>query len=264
MRPIDDAPGGRIPYPDKAERDASVAMIVTRGMPARMRLVDSVAELVRSAGLRSLFFGVWDCVFLGCLAAACVWGLLAAGADGFMQRDSAAQGRLMILMFLASPFLYEFVHLLIMLRERERRTLDLWRVCRWSFHRLAAVRMLAFGAASVTADTMGCVVVSALSGRRLPVLTMLGVSFASLFLFALGQLAVDARCAWPASAAVMPVAWLAAGGAAWAFSDRVAGMMERLPAAVSLGIAAALAVAFLYALRRYMNVPASRRAEAFA
>lgn len=261
----DDMPGGGIPYPSASERDASIAMIVARGMPARTRLVDAMIALVRSVGLRDLFFGVWDCVFLGIMAAACLWGLLVAGAGGFLAAaDGAGEGRLAVLLFLISPFLYEIVHLLVMIKERERRTLDLWRVCRWSFRRLAAVRMLAFGAASVLANTAGAAAVDAASGRRLPLITMLGVSFASLFLFALGQLAVDVRCAWPASAAVMPAAWAALSGIGWACDRRVTALLERLPAAVSLGVAVGLAVLFVAALQRHMNVPAVRLARARA
>lgn len=241
----------RIPYPSRAERDTSIGMIVARGMPRRSGLVSSVTDVVRSLGVRSLFFGVWDCVFVGLIGAACVWGLMFGVVSGSYRWDEVGLGRFCVLMFLASPFLYDCVHLLIMFKERDCRTLDILRACKWSFRRIAAVRMLAFGGASVVLNTACGIGIALMIGTKVPVMTILGISFSSLFLFALGQLAVDARCTWPVSAAIMPVAWLSISVAGWWFSAELIVWLERLPSLVCLGIGVAAGILYCGLLNRY-------------
>ena len=241
----------RIPYPDSAERNASIGMIVARGMPQRAGLVASVTDVVRALGVRNLFFGVWDCVFVGLIGAACVWGLMFVGAGGSSLWSDVGLGRFCVLMFLVSPFLYECVHLLIMFKERDCHTLDVLRACKWSFRRIAAVRMLAFGAVSVVLDTACGIGIALMIGARVSAMTILGVSFSSLFLFALGQLAVDARCSWPVSAAIMPAVWLLVSAAGWWFAADLVVWLERLPSLVCLGIGIAAGILYCASLNRY-------------
>ncbi|WP_214358151.1 hypothetical protein [Bifidobacterium santillanense] len=234
-------------------------------MPRRAGLLASAVDVVRALGVRGLFFGVADCVFLGLVITLVVWAplfaaVLSAPADGFgptfvMSRAASAvsvaawtrPGRLLVPLFVAAPMLYESVAVLTMLREREARMIELLRTCRWSFRRLTAVRMLVLG----TLSTVVCVAFGAcvaLAGIHLDPVTTLGVSFASLFLFALAQLGADRYVRWPFSAAVVPVVWLAVGGALWRFRDLVTPWLLRLPPAVCLAAGLALALAYGLAL----------------
>ena len=257
----------RIPYPGRAERDASIGMIVAQGMPRRVGLPGMVMDVVRALGPRNLFFGVWDCVFVGLIGAVCVWGLLFAGAGGSSLWSDVGLGRFCVLMFLVAPFLYECVHLLIMFKERDCHTLDVLRTCKWSFRRIAAVRMLAFGAVSVVLDTACGIGIALMIGARVSAMTILGVSFSSLFLFALGQLAVDARCSWPVSAAIMPAVWLLVSGAGWWLAADLFVWLERLPSLVCLGIGVAAGALYVVSLQRYgvgSSAGAARRMHARA
>ncbi|PWG58893.1 hypothetical protein [Bifidobacterium catulorum] len=285
----------QIPYPTDAERERSIRHIVAVGVPRRAGLLTSLVDVLRALGLRGLFFGVGDCVFLGLMMGAVAWmplfaALLGAARaerlQGAMAADAAVassaggeagravvermplmQGHalwiaqhssvLLVAVFLVSPLLHMAISLLMMLRERDARMLDLLRVCRWSFRQIAAVRMLALGAMS----TVMCVafgVAVGLVGLRLDVLTVLGVSFSSLFVFALVQLAVERHCAWPASALVTPAVWLALGAVLWLCRASVAPWLAALPPAVCLAVGLAAAAAYVASLNAYCRgrVPA--------
>ncbi|MBW3088882.1 hypothetical protein KIH77_09130 [Bifidobacterium sp. 82T24] len=274
----------QIPYPTEAERERSIRHIVAMGVPRRVGLWASLVDVVRSLGVRSLFFGVGDCVFLGLMTAFVAWAPLFAalfGAAGASRMragsfaDAAAsptamaqmtmmQERalwiahhadvLLVAVFLVSPLLHMAISLLMMLREREVRMLDLLRTCRWSFRQIAAIRMLALGAMS----TVMCVafgVAVGVAGLRLDAVTVLGVSFSSLFVFALGQLAVERHCAWPASALVMPAIWLVLGTVLWLTRAAVAPWLAQLPPAVCLAVGLASAAVYLASLNAYCRKP---------
>ncbi|PJM73277.1 hypothetical protein CS006_04310 [Bifidobacterium primatium] len=284
----------RIPYPTEAERERSIRHIVAMGVPRRVGLWASLIDVVRSLGMRNLFFGVGDCVFLGLMMAFVAWAPLFATLFGAAQAmrsqghalapavvGAGAQGEstagraiaqsmplmqehalwvaqhasvLLVAVFLVSPLLHMAIALLMMLREREVRMLDLLRTCRWSFRQIAAVRMLALGAMS----TVMCVafgVAVGVAGLRLDSVTVLGVSFSSLFVFALGQLAVERHCTWPASALVMPTVWLALGMVLWLARATAAPWLAQLPPAVCLAIGLASAAAYLASLNTYCRKP---------
>lgn len=256
-----------------------VNAIVERALPQHVRLRDLIADTARMLSVRNLFFGVGDCVFLAVMCGGMVWGLLAmtflsqtgsefasvttgitAGApDGGLAVDAIVSGTasdwrvqaLFVPTFVFSPLIYEFVHLLISFKERSLRTAQVLRACRWSFRRIAAMRMLVFGGISMVMSTVFSVTVAWMSSLRFDLLTLLGLSFAALFLFALGQLLVDMHLRWPISVILMPALWVVLSiGMVW-HHTLVEPWLASLPPALTVGLAFFSAIAFFAALRRY-------------
>ena len=56
-----------IPVPTEAEKDAAVCQILDAGLPARPGLWHTLTETFQAVGLRTLFFGAADCLFLAVL-----------------------------------------------------------------------------------------------------------------------------------------------------------------------------------------------------
>ncbi|QOL33628.1 hypothetical protein [Bifidobacterium lemurum] len=260
----------------------SVNAIVDRALPQRVRLRDLIADTVRMLSVRNLFFGVGDCVFLAVMCGGMVWGLLAmtflvqAGSEqaaataGIMTGspdvglvvDATVSGTtsdwrvraLFVPTFVLSPLIYEFVHLLISFKERSLRTAQVLRACRWSFRRIAAMRMLVFGGISMVGSTVFSVTVAWMSSLRFDLLTLLGLSFAALFLFAFGQLLVDMHVRWPASNALMPALWAVLSiGMIWHHAS-VEPWLAGLPPVLTIGLAFCAAIAYFAALRRYCAI----------
>lgn len=129
--------------PTDAERDAAIAAIVEAACPSRPRPLDALFAAVRACTPRMLLFGVEEGVFLAALVA--VVGLVPA--------VWAAQQpeRIAVAVFVVSPLFYASLQGLCAWRDIESGTLA-WRLaCRVTPAELGAVRMLAFGAASVAA-----------------------------------------------------------------------------------------------------------------
>ena len=257
----------------------SVNVIVERALPRRVRLRELIADTARVISIRNLFFGVWDCVFLAVMCGGMMWGLLAmtflaqtgsasatalAGVtagipDGGLTVDAVASGAasdwrvqaLFVPTFVLSPLIYEFVYLLIAFKERSLHTAQILRACRWSFRRIAAIRMLVFGGISMAMSTVFSVTVTWMSSLRFDLLTLLGLSFSALFLFALGQLLMDMHLKWPASTLLMPAFWgVLSISMVWCRTS-VEPWLASLPPVLTVGLAFCVAIVFLIALRRY-------------
>lgn len=56
-----------IPMPTEAEKDAAVAQILDAGLPVRTGLWHTLTQTLQAVGLRTLFFGEADCLFLSAL-----------------------------------------------------------------------------------------------------------------------------------------------------------------------------------------------------
>jgi len=227
----------KIPMPAPEERDRAVQAILDAALPEL-----EARRWGSGVPLSALFFGVGDCLFLACLT---------AGLGLFPLMGAARELPLAALLFLCSPCLYALLQGLTSWKERMSGTLEWRQTCRVSLRSLTALRMLAFGGAS----TVVCVPVNALlwqmSGQRLGLGWMLGVSFSSLFLYAALSLACQ-RLRSRLAPGAAPLVWLAAGSVPL-LSQRSAMFLERVPALVFLLIAAGGLTVWLLELRSYLS-----------
>lgn len=264
-----------VPLPCGERRAASIAAILDKGVVKRPGLAEVLTFTVRMLRVRNLFFGVWDCVVLGLVVTAGLWATVivnAASAWNAPAQEAGAgtsvsamqQAFVYISVFLLSPFMYGLLHALIAWKENLAHTRELQRACRWSFRRLTAVRMLVLGAICVVMSSASAVIVAQATHNGLPMLTILGVSFSSLFIYALLQIAVDVWWPWGFSGAVLPLLWVALCGLMLTQGAHVGIWLGRLPPALALLIAVAVAAGYLAAIRRYCSVPDILVARTFA
>ena len=231
----------KVPMPVPEEKDRAISAILDAGLPE--------AEPTRLLGqwkalpLSVLFFGTGDCLFLACLLAAL----------GFVPLVAAAARELPLapLLFLLSPCLYALLQGLTAWKERMSGTLEWKSTCRISLRALTALRMLVFGGVSTVVCVPANVVLWQVSGCRLGLGWMLGLSFSSLFLYAALSLACQ-RPGWAMLAA--PAVWSVIGSAPL-WSRRAAVFLEGVPALVFLLIALGGLTAYLLELRSYLSKP---------
>lgn len=159
----------RIPRPTPEERTRSIRRVLDEGLPRPAR---------RTLPLSALFFGVEDCLFLSALLAGL--GLIPAVASA----GKIPAAVLPALLFLTSPALYALPHMLTWWKDRMSGTLEWKRACRILPGQILALRMLVFGAAAVAVSVPSAVLYWAVSGCRLSLPWLLGLSFSSLFLYA--------------------------------------------------------------------------------
>lgn len=225
-----------IPYPDGAERERRIAAILDAGVPAPRRLYSALPALLRAVGFRNLFFGIWDCAFLAVLAAALVWaGCLGAALD--------SGAGLCLALFVSAPALWAALHWLCIWKERMTGAYELLMTARCTVRQLGVLRMLVSGAAAVAACGAVSGAVRLLAADSPPLLRLLSISCAGLFLYAAldaaGQWYLPASWGWfapPAVWAAQALGLLAAGKRAAVFFDAVPTAALALAAAGGLGL----------------------------
>lgn len=215
-----------IPMPSKAERDASIQAVLDQGLsPTRPSW--------RNIPLSVLVFGVEDCLFL----AAILGGLCFFSAMPLAQEQHYA---LSALLFVVSPALYAALQVLTAWKDSQSGTLEWKRTCRVSPRTVAALRMLAFGGAASAACLPLDVLVWALSGGRLSLPRLLGLSFAGLFVYAALTLLCQ-KALRRGGILLPPLLWAALGAGLLRWRQGLA-VLDGIPTLVfALAAAAALA-----------------------
>ena len=230
-----------IPLPTPAEKDAAVARILREWTPEKQGLWPTLARTARAVGVRTLFFGSWDCLFLSVLFL--LLCLLPAAAA------AARQGTLGPALFLLSPALYACLHLLTGWKEAQSGTLEWRQTCRLSLRALSALRMLVFGGVSVLVWVPANFFLWQLAGGRVLLPWMLALSLSALCLY--GLLALYClRLRGALGLLSAPVLWGTAGLVPLVW-DRAARWLEQLPALLFWCLAAAALALYFAELRRF-------------
>lgn len=192
----------KIDFPSNKEKKKSIQQILDIGVPQPKRLSIALPALWHNIGLRGLCFGVADCVFLALLASSLLWGFLFVSLTNNLHYLS-------VLLFLCSPFLYALLHLLTIWKEILNGTYEQLMTCRCSLRQLTTLRMLVFGAISVILTTLFNGALWTFLSTDISVLRMIGISFSSLFLFALSQLLIEWKQSAPFSTFIVSAIWMA-------------------------------------------------------
>lgn len=237
-----------VEFPAAAEREASIRHIVAAGLPAPKQLRKAVPELVRTLGVRNLFFGVEDCVFLAVLLTVLVLA-------GVLVSASSDSGMLTVLLMIFSPVFYMALHILTVWKEVMTRTYELLMTCRCSLRQLTVVRMLIFGGMSLCFSTAfsGGLSLRWEDGPGLP--RLLSISFASLFLFACLSLLAERK--WPAPMSCLPApgAWIVLGVVLLLLGERAETLLAGISTMAFALAACGGAVLYFSMLKCYYFVP---------
>lgn len=228
-----------IPMPTQEERAQSIRQAVEAGLPpARPRW----RELPWSA----LVFGVEDCLFL----AAILGGLCFFSAVPLAREQHYA---LSALLFTVSPALYAALQVLTAWKDSQSGTLEWKRTCRVSPRTVAALRMLAFGGAASAACLPLDVLVWALSGGRLSLPRLLGLSFAGLFVYAALTLLCQ-KALRRGGILLPPLLWAALGAGLLRWRQGLA-VLDSIPTLVFALTAAAALACCLGEVRQAVRYP---------
>ena len=233
-----------IPMPTPKEKERAVAEILA-ACPRRPWLWRELEETFRAVGLKNLFFGTGDCLFLALLVL-----LLCLFPVARLTVELGAAGPVL---FFLSPALYAALVLLTAWKEQQSGTLELLGVARISLRMLAALRMLCFGGASVAVCVPISLTVWQLSNGALSLGWALSLSLSSLFLYGALSLFCQRMRGWPGLLGA-PCAW-AGAVAVLMLWEKTAFCLAAVPAAAFCLAAAGGIVLYLMELRRFCRRP---------
>lgn len=236
-----------IQMPNEEEKNNSVRFILQEGLPPRKHLQAQSWELIRAIGLRNLFWGTWDCVFLALL------GSITLGL--FFAIPSAKHQPLLPLgLLLVSPAAYGLLHFLTMWKERQLGLYEIKMTCHYTLIELTALRMAFFGGASALVDVAFVLCVRQQEEIVLSFFQMLGISLSALFLYGTATLFslfhIKGRYQW-----LLPAGWCAACIAPAVFHADILGLLMKIPNGVALVAACMAAVLFLAESEHYLSKP---------
>lgn len=230
-----------IPMPTETEKNAAVAQILNAGLPAKPGLWHMLMETVGTVGLRTLFFGAEDCLFLSALFL--LLGLLPAAAA------AARQGSLGPALFLLSPALYAALHLLTAWKEAQSGTLEWRQTCRVSLRAMTALRMLVFGSVSVLVCVPANLLLWYLAEGGVSLSWMVALSVSSLCLYGVVSL-YCLRLRGIAGLLTAPAVWTALGIVPLLW-ERAARWLNGVPTVLFCLLTAAALVLYVSELRRF-------------
>jgi len=130
-----------IPMPAPREKAMSIAFIKAQGAVQKKTLTGAVKDLFTFFGIRNIFAGVTDCVFIALICAAVLFILCLPIAVG--------SNLVYAMLFTISPVFYILVHLISLWKEHILGTLDIQKSCKYTPLHLTIYRMMAFGLISV-------------------------------------------------------------------------------------------------------------------
>lgn len=237
-----------IRFPSGEEKDRSIRMILDKGIPRPKRMLPELWELAGRLGIRGLFFGVGDCMFLSFLLGGLLWA-------GCFTAAAGARGQLSVLLFLVSPFLYALLHLLGIWKEIMTGTYETMMVCRCSLRQLMVLRMLVFGGAAVILSIGASAGIGWVLDDGPSILNLMGIAFSALFLFAAASAAAEWRWRTPGSYLVVPAFWVLLSLALLVLGERAETFLRNIPTAVFWIIAACCAVLYGRTLKHYYFDP---------
>ena len=234
-----------IPMPTAQEKQRAIARILEAGLPRRASLRRELWDTLCTAGARTLFCGVGDCLALSLLIwALCLLPVLALAGTA---------GSLAPALFLFSPLLYAALSLLTGWKDLQTGIWEWTWTFRISARMVVALRMLGFGGLSVLLCVPANWALWLLTGREQSLGWMLALSLASLFLYGALSLLCQ-RLRGPAGWLAAPVCWATLGLVPLIW-PRAAEWLTAVPAVVFCLLAAAGIAMYLLELRRFCRRP---------
>ena len=240
----------------ETEKELAIRAIIARGLVTPGGRLRKLAGLWRACAFRTLFFGAGDCLALGLLLAACLWGLLA-------QADPRL---LACLAFAVSPFAYTASHLLTVWKEHMTQLYEMKMTCRYTIRQVGALRMVYFSGLNLLLNTASLSVLSRFCFPGAALWRLLGLSFTAVFLYGILLLLCQLFLRPGLRAAAPPLLW---GAACTLLLGRYGVRAERfLLSLPGLVVAAAALVSLLIYLAALsaclLHIPENREEEPYA
>ncbi len=228
------------------EKQLSIEFILQNAMPKKQKLVESVLLLYKRIGIKGLFFGVGDSVFLAMILVLILWlpPMFSAQEDTY----------LLFWLFFLSPFAYALLHYFCVWKQIMTGTYEMMQTTRISLRQLTVLRMLLFGGFGIVFSVVTGTLVSIVLANNIPMIHSISVSFSGLFLFASFQIWTDLKWNNRKVYFIVPIIWLVLGVILYLTEHNI-NLLITLPTVVFIGIAIFSFATYLFTLKSYYFKP---------
>lgn len=227
------------------EKKQSINFILDKGVPSKKHLQIKIPELIGEIGLRNLFWGTWDCIFLALLGGITIGTLFVIPSAMYKQL-------LPIGLLLISPAIYGLLHFLTMWKEQQIGLYEIKMTCHYSLKELTALRMAFFGGASAFLDVFFMLCLQQQAEIFFSFFQMLGISLSALFLYGTATLFTfshaKSRYQW-----IVPASWCTVCITPIIFHADITGVLMKIPSIVALAVALLTAMLFFVQLEHYLS-----------
>lgn len=165
----------KIEYPSQRKIAEQIKIITKKGLVKKRSFFYYLRDIFHSVGLRVIFHGMADAVFIAMTA---VLGIAVISA-GIIEQH---MNEIYAVSFIASPITYMLLCFFTLWKEKMSGTYEVKMACKYTVYHLTAFRMFLFSLLSMVINTCG-ICILCLFGGGLDFWRLFGISVCSLFLF---------------------------------------------------------------------------------
>ena len=155
------------------KKETSINFIVQQGVVTPAVRWANLKDRMKICDIRTAFYGINDCIFLGIIISAIFWLL-------FFQVDTKLIG---CGVYLLSPLVYVVVYSLVVWKEMIFDLYEMKMACKYNLQLLSSVRMLYFSMISLSLNSIAILIMQPVEVRGADFMNLLGISFAATFLY---------------------------------------------------------------------------------
>lgn len=185
-----------IPMPSEAEKRKSISYIKLQGIAKKENLLTVISDVYRNIGIRNIFFGVGDCMFLAFI---CV--LAAFYISSLMEPQFANSTAIF-----TAPLFFVTAHFLTAWKDYMSGTSEQKAVCKYKPSHITSFRMLSFSIISILCDIPASFALSEILNSGF--IRILLFSLCSLFLYSLVMTVSLLIFKWRFTEYAVPVIWV--------------------------------------------------------
>lgn len=225
-----------IPMPSEAEKQKSIKYIKENGLVRRENIFSAVKEIYKNLGIKNIFFGVGDCLFLALLCVIAAFGISSQMEPEYLNCT----------VLVTAPLFFVIAHFLTSWKDYMSGTTEQKAVCRYKPAHITAFRMLTFSFISIACDIPASFILSRLLEEDF--LNVLLFSFCSLFLYSLVMTLSLLAIRWRFVEYAVPAVWVAVNLIPSLSIQKWAVFLNSLGSALPLAFCVILAALYIAAL----------------
>jgi len=230
------------------EKEKSINYIVEHGVVTTTMHYNNILNKVKFCNLKTAFYGIGDCIFIGIMAGMIFWLML-------LQVDSEFIG---CWVYLVSPLTYIIIYSLAVWKEMVFKLYEMKMVCRYNMQLLSTFRMLYFSVINLMLNSTVILVMQAVGIKYVAFGKLFGISFAATFLYGIVMLIFRWKKKTVVSQLLCSITWIMLNILLISFFGKdFEKLLLDLPGYIVMGIVGTSSVAYLLML--FLN--ASKRIE---
>lgn len=225
-----------IPMPSEAEKQKSIRYIKENGLVKRENLFSAIKTVYKNLGIKNIFFGVGDCLFLAFICVLAAIGISSQMEPRYLNST----------VLVTAPLFFIIAHLLTSWKDYMSGTAEQKAVCKYKPTHITAFRMLTFSLISIACDIPASFFLSRL--LKTEFLSVLLFSFCSLFLYSLVMTLSLLVIRWRFVEYAVPAVWVAVNLLPSLSLQRWADFLNSMNSVMPLAFCVVLAVLYIAAL----------------